>query len=552
MLKRIGKINLLALVVAVGLSNAAFASANPTTPLVQEGKVESVLAPKSATIQTDKPAGEQAIKAQYAKSGIFSADTVKRLARELAQKPYAAPDETLPDPLKDLSFEQYGDIRFRPDEAIWKGTNLPYQMQMFHRGIYYKNKVELALVNGNLATHLAYNPEYFTSGNVFNKQLPKSDIGYSGFRLHYPLNRADYFDELLVFQGATYFRALGRGDTYGISARGLALKTADPAGEEFPLFKAFWIEEPQADSNLMVIYALLDSPSVTGAYRFSVRPGDNTQIDVEAVLYPRVDLSKVGLAPGNSMYMHSLNGRQAVDDFRPEVHNSDGLLMLNGRSERLWRPLANPKNLQISSFMDNAPQGFGLIQRQRDFSAYQDLDAKYENRPSLWIEPLGNWGQGSVVLTEIPTDAEIHDNIVMYWRPQQTLKAGGEYRFAYRMEWGVEPAVKAGTVTVERTASGRADIAKATAKRQFVVDYSLNGGKRPTGMPTAKVEASQGTISKVTVRDNPHTGGYRLTFQFDPADAAVSELRAELQFNQQDQNKAMPGKVETWLYRWTK
>lgn len=554
MLNRIGKINVLALVVSIGLSSTAFASVNPTTPLIQEGKVESVLAPKSAAMEKDKPA-DNAIKAQFAKSGIFSPDTVKRLAKSLSEKPYQAPEENLPAPLNNMTYEQYRDIHFRPDEAIWKGTKLPYQMQMFHRGFYYKSKVELALVNGNLATHLAYNPEYFNVGSVFNQPLPKGDIGYSGFRLHYPIKRPDYFDELLVFQGATYFRALGKNNTYGISARGLALKTADAEGEEFPVFKAFWIEEPQADSNLMVIYALLDSPSVTGAYRFSVRPGDNTQMDVEAVLYPRVDLAKVGLAPGTSMYLHSLNGRQNTDDYRPEVHDSDGLLMLNGRSERLWRPLANPRNLQISAFMDNAPQGFGLIQRQRNYNAYQDINAQYEKRPSLWVEPLGNWGQGSVVLTEIPTDAEIHDNIVMFWRPKDTLKAGGEYRFAYRLVWGEEPSVKAGNVTVERTASGRADVAKPTPKRLFVIDYSLNGAPRPATMPTAKVEASNGAISNVQVEENRHNGGYRLTFQFDPADATVSELRAELQFAQpavEPVDTQGIGKVETWLYRWSK
>ncbi|QSX32016.1 glucan biosynthesis protein G [Shewanella avicenniae] len=550
MLSRTRKFKALTLLVSIGLCGAAVAGANPTTPLVLENKVESVLAPKPATAEANKP--DNAVKAQFAKSGIFSPNTVMELAKQLAAKPYQAPDETLPESLNALDYSQYSDIRFRPDEALWKGARLPYQMQMFHRGFYYKNKVELALVNGNLATHLAYNPEYFMTGNAFTKQLPKGDIGYSGLRLHYPLNRADYYDELLVFQGATYFRALGKNDSYGLSARGLALRTADPAGEEIPVFKAFWIEEPQADSNLMVIYALLDSPSVSGAYRFSVRPGDSTQMDVEAVLYPRVDLQNIGLAPETSMFKHSLNGRQGIDDYRPEVHNSDGLLMLNGRSERLWRPLANPTNLQISAFMDNAPQGFGLIQRQRNFEAYQDVDANFEKRPSLWVEPLGNWGQGAVVLTEIPSQAEIHDNIVMFWRPKDALKAGGEYRLAYRLTWGNEPSIKPGTVTIQRTSSGRADISKPTARRLFVIDYQLNGAKRPAVLPMAKIEANVGTISNVVVRENSYNGGYRVSFEFDPLQANVAELRAELQFDEQNPNAAAPGKVETWLYRWSK
>ncbi|TCN82337.1 glucan biosynthesis protein G [Shewanella fodinae] len=554
MLSRFGKTLSLTVLLGVALVQSAAVTADPKTPLNQENKVEAILADKNPPAAQQKvPEPVVASNAKFTTSGVFDQDSVVKLAKQLADKPYVAPDESLPDSLKNLTQEQYKDIRFRPDAAIWKNQSLPYQLQLFHRGFYFKQLVELALVRGNQASHLAYNPDYFETGKSVTQPLPQGDIGYSGFRLHYPLNRKDYFDELLVFQGATYFRALGKGNNYGVSARGLALRTADPMGEEFPFFKAFWIEEPHDDSNLLVIHALLDSPSVTGAYRFSVRPGDNTQIDVEATLFPRVDLDKVGLAPGTSMYMHSLNGRQNTDDFRPEVHDSDGLLMLNGRSERLWRPLANPKTLQISAFMDNAPQGFGLIQRQRNYSAYQDLRTPYQTHPSLWVEPVGNWGQGSVILTEIPTQSEIHDNIVVFWRPIEPIRAGSQYRFAYRLSWGEEPAVKPGTVTVARTASGRADISKPTAKRLFVIDYQLNDGKRPAVMPVPKVQSSSGSVDNVEIRENPHNGGYRLTFQFDPKDAQVAELRAELQFDAAaGVDAAAPGKVETWLYRWSR
>ncbi|MDF0534368.1 glucan biosynthesis protein G [Shewanella sp. A32] len=554
MLSRFGKTLSLTVLLVVVLLQSTVVWADPKTPLNQENKVEALLSDKNTPAPAKTADAAFAVSnAKYATSGIFDQDTVIKLAKQLASKPYVAPDEALPDSLKNLTQEQYQDIHFRQDAAIWKNQNLPYQLQLFHRGFYFKQLVELALVRGNQASHLAYNSDYFETGTAFNQALPKNDIGYSGFRLHYPINRKDYYDELLVFQGATYFKALGKGDNYGVSARGLALRTADPMGEEFPFFKAFWIEEPHADSNLLVIHALLDSPSVTGAYRFSVRPGDNTQMDVEATLFPRVDLDKVGLAPGTSMYMHSLNGRQNVDDFRPEVHDSDGLLMLNGRSERLWRPLANPKTLQISAFMDNAPQGFGLIQRQRNYGAYQDLRAQFETHPSLWVEPVGNWGQGSVILTEIPTQSEIHDNIVVFWRPMDPIRAGSEYRFAYRLSWGDEPSVKPGTITVARTASGRADISKPTAKRLFVIDYQLNGGQRPATMPDPKVQASSGSIDNVVIRENPHNGGYRLTFQFDPKDAQVAELRAELQFDAVAGAEAVTsGKTETWLYRWSR
>jgi glucans biosynthesis protein len=483
-------------------------------------------------------------KVRFAKTANFDPDSVVKIARRLAQKPYVALNDPLPPGLAKISYDEYRDIRFKPEASIWKAEDLPYQMQLFHRGFYFQDLIEIALVEGNQATHLAYNSGFFTAGDVLSQKLPTQDIGYSGLRIHYPLNNPAYFDELMVFQGASYFRALGKGSDYGLSSRGLALNTAEPEGEEFPIFRAFWVERPNSDSNLIVVHALLDSPSVAGAYRFSVRPGDNTHIDVEATLFPRKELVKVGLAPSTSMFLHSMNGRQNTDDFRPEVHDSDALLILNGRGERLWRPLANPKQLQVSAFMDNSPQGFGLIQRERSFEAYQDLEAHYERRPSLWVEPVGNWGAGEVVLTEIPTDSEIHDNIVSYWKPKQPIAAGSEFHFTYRLIWGDEPEVDDGTVIVARTASGRADIAKATPRRLFVVDYQVKAGNNDE-MPVAKVQSSAGVITNVVVSRQPKNNGYRLAFEMDPQDAELIELRAELKFTG-------PREVETWLYRWTR
>ncbi|ASF14543.1 glucan biosynthesis protein G [Shewanella xiamenensis] len=525
----------LALSAAFAFSGTAFA--DETKP-VENKPTTPVVSPPKATAQ---PANKTQVR--FTKTGTFDGETVVKLARKLASKPYVVLKDPLPAGLAKLTYDEYRDIRFNPVSSIWRDQGLPFQMQMFHRGFYFQDLIEIAIVEANQATHLAYEPKYFTAGEVISQALPNDDIGYSGFRIHNQLNTNGIFDELMVFQGASYFRALGKGNSYGLSARGLALKTADPEGEEFPIFRAFWVERPSYDSNLIVVHALLDSPSVAGAYRFSVRPGDNTQIDVEATLFPRVELNKVGLAPSTSMFLHSLNGRHDTDDFRPEVHDSDGLLMFNGRGEHLWRPLANPRQLQVSAFSDNSPQGFGLIQRERNYASYQDLEAQYERRPSLWIEPVGNWGQGAVVLTEIPTESEIHDNIVSFWKPRQPIPAGSEYHFAYRMSWGDEPVAKTNSVVVSRTASGRADIAKATPRRLFVVDYHLNGAM-PDELPLAKVESSGGVISNVVIARNAANNGYRLAFELEPEDKDLIELRAELKFS-------TPRQVETWLYRWT-
>ncbi|MFB9887959.1 glucan biosynthesis protein [Balneatrix alpica] len=483
----------------------------------------------------------------YAISGKFNRDTVADLARKLAQQPYQPLDASLPEQLEGLNYDQYRDIRFNSASSIWAGEELPFQMQLFHRGFYFKDPVEVAIIDNGEAKHLAYSPNLFSTGQVMQQPLPNEDIGFAGFRLHNPLNRADYFDELAVFQGASYFRSLGRNQAYGLSARGLAIKTADPEGEEFPAFRAFWIEKPTKESNSVVVYALLDSPSTTGSYRFTIRPGTNTVMDVEATLFPRVELKKIGLAPGTSMFMFSANGRERADDFRPQVHDSDGLLMLNGRGERLWRPLANPKDLQISAFMDNAPLGFGLMQRNRDFNSYQDLEARYERRPSLWVEPVGNWGKGAVVLVEIPTNSEVHDNIVAFWSPSEAIPAGSEYSFAYRLVWGQGPLVSPGEGRVEATRSGRAEISGPTPKRLFVIDYVFPNplpGITPQ-RPEAQVKNSAGEVSNVVIVENPETGGYRVSFQLDPQDQKLIELRLDLKFS--DGRKA-----ESWMYRWTR
>jgi glucans biosynthesis protein len=304
----------------------------------------------------------------------FEAAAVRALARDLAQKPYKAPDNKLPDVLKDLTYDRYRMIRFKPDQAIWRAEGLPFQLQFFHRGFYYANRVDMFEVKDGLASRIVYSPNMFSFGDQPAPDIV-GDLGFAGFRIHGPINKPDYFDEIGVFLGASYFRAVAKGQTYGLSARGLSLKTADPKGEEFPTFKAFWIERPAKGANSIVVHALLDSESATAAYRFTIRPGETTVYDIETTLFPRVQIDQPGLATLTSMYFFGPNDRGGVDDFRPAVHDSDGLGIQNGRGEQLWRPLSNPADLQVSAFVDNSPRGFGLMQRERNFHRYEDLEA---------------------------------------------------------------------------------------------------------------------------------------------------------------------------------
>lgn len=470
----------------------------------------------------------------------FPDDFVVELARKRAAEPYAEEVMELPAEIADLSYDQYRDIRFDTDKSIWKGKAEGFSFDLFHPGFYYKSPVDIHVVEDGVQRRIRYVPDLFRFGPSVTPPTEGNGLSYAGFRMRYPINRPDYDDEFLVFQGASYFRAVGKNEIYGLSARGLAIDTAQPQGEEFPSFRSFWVRRPKAGSSFVVVHALLDTKSCTGAYRFTVRPGESTMIDVELVLFPRVEMAHVGFAPLTSMFMFDDTNRAKVDDFRSAVHDSDGLSILNGKGEWIWRPLANPATLQVSAFVDTGPRGFGLLQRKRDYDLFLDLEAKYEKRPSLWVEPVGDWGSGHVELIEIPTDREIHDNIVAYWRPEKPLAAGGEFSLTYRLHWGADLPEPARNEIARATFSG-AGLNFEQTRRQFIIEFV---GPGLSDDMTAEVNASAGKVVNAIVHHNHETGGYRLSFELDPEGATLSEIRALLR-------KGDEAVSETWLYRWT-
>src|SRR5262245_27137385 len=359
----------------------------------------------------------------------FDAGQVRALAQELASNPYKELDTSLSKNFESLGYDAYRSIRFRPERALWRGDGLPFELQFFHRGFIFRNRVQIYEVVQGDARPIAYEQDLFHFDKL--EQRPEeADMGFAGFRLHAPMQRKDYYDEVGVFLGASYFRAVAKDQVYGLSARALSIATGDPKGEEFPAFRAFWIERPSRNAKSLVVHALVDSKSAAAAARFDIRPAETTTHDVELTVYPRVDVAQVGIGSLTSMFFFAANDRLDVDDYRPAVHDSDGLAIHNGRGEVIWRPLSNPRDLQISLFADHNPRGFGLLQLERDFAAYQDLESHFEWRPSAWIEPLKEWGAGAIQLIEIPTKEEIHDNIVAFWRPKDPLRAKGEYQYA--------------------------------------------------------------------------------------------------------------------------
>lgn len=471
----------------------------------------------------------------------FSVKDVLKLAEDLAGKDFERPTVEAAEPFNALTAEQYRDIRFRPEQALWQPERLGVEAHLLPRGWIYETPVDIHVVEGGKARRLVADSRLFAFGQKIERAPEEAPYAFSGFRLQGPIDRGDELDAFAIFQGASYFRARGRDETFGLSARGLAINTAQPTGEEFPIFRAFWIEKPKTAGGDIVVHALLDSKSVAGAYRFVIRQGSVTHIDVDAVLYLRRSLKHIGLAPLTSMFLKGPAHRRINNDIRPSVHNSQGLAILNGRGERLWRPLTNPRTLQTSAFVDKNPRGFGLIQRDRRLSSFEDLGARFDKRPSLWVEPRGAWGKGFVELVEIPSEEEIHDNIVVYWNPAEPLEPGKAHSLSYRLTWGEDMPVAPAPSRVMQTAVGPM---RKEGRHQFAVDFAGPAVSETRDMPVADLSASAGTLSGAVVERHAGIGGVRVTFTLDTGGADMSELRLSLKRGEQYIS-------ETWLYRWT-
>jgi len=478
----------------------------------------------------------------------FDESWLRARAQHLARSSQA-PVAQIPEPLRKLTFDQYRKIRFRPEASVWHDAGLPFQLQPFHLGHIYVEPVALYLVEQGRACPLRVARGMFDYDGQLAEPPPEG-LGVAGFRALHPLNRKDKLDEVVAFLGASYFRALGRGSVYGLSGRGLAIDTAAQGGEEFPAFRELYVERPRRGARELVVHALLDSPSVTGAYRFRIVPGDPTEIGVSATIFPRRAVGRLGLAPLTSMYLFGEKDRRGFDDYRTGVHDSDGLLIRFGNREQLWRPLQNPDRLEVSEFRAESLQGFGLLQRDRQPDHYADLEALYERRPSVWIEPTEGFGAGSVLLVEIPTREEIHDNVVAFFTPDAKLAPGVPARFSYRMLWGSAPQPRDGTSTVVATRLGSARRIGVPAAeqpvdreaRKFVIDFASPAPPVNAGGAEAVVTVSSGAVKNARVQPLASAAGYRAVFDFSPGGSELVEMRCFLR-------RGEAALSETWSYR---
>jgi len=470
----------------------------------------------------------------------FSLDDVSAKAKELAGQKYEAPRSNLPNEFREMKFADYQKIRFRNEKAEWADQNTPFKLSFYHQGMHFDTPVKINEVTADSVQEIKYDPTRFDFGDVKFDPKATEQLGYAGFRVLYPINKADKQDEIMTMLGASYFRVVGKGQAYGLSARGMAIDTALPSGEEFPRFTEFWIERPKPGEKQLVIFALLDSPRATGAYRLILRPGTDTIVDVKSQMFLRDKVSKLGVAPLTSMYLFGANQPSKVLNYRRELHDSSGLSIHAGNGEWIWRPLNNPKHLSVSNFTVENPKGFGLLQRGRDFSHYEDLDDNYDKRPSAWIEPEGDWGKGTVNLVEIPTADETNDNIVAFWSPAELPEVGKPLDVSYRLHWTMDEKSlhPSDSAWVKQTLRSTGDVKQSNLIRQpdgsvaYLVDFEGPSLKALPSDAPVRSQVSVGDNAELvenSVRYNEHTKGWRLTLRMKIKDAGKpTEMRAAL------------------------
>ncbi len=482
---------------------------------------------------------------------------IEEKAKELASRDYNAPDkESLPGWMKNLTYDQYRDIRFLPERSLWSADNMPFRAQFFHPGYLFREPVILNEFTASHTQEVRFSQDYFSYGSLVGEHSEeKGDAGYAGFKLMTDFNGGGVIDEFVVFQGASYWRALGKGQRYGLSSRGLAIDTgAQETAEEFPRFTKFWLGKPEAGATTALFYALLDSPSVAGAYEFKMTPGDNTVAEVRAVIFPRKAVKRFGVAPLSSMFWFGENSKRRFDDFRPEVHDSDGLSISMASGEKLWRPITNDAGrLDFSFFAGDQIKGFGLLQRDRRLAAYEDGEANYHMRPSVWIEPLNDWGKGKVMLMEIPTVRELDDNIVATWVPDETPQPGQRLEFSYRQHWTLEEDVAKAGGHVVATRTG----VHEWEKEQRTIFVEFSGGKldeiKEASELTPIIEICGDAATKMKVKfsnvQKMEGNRWRLSILLAPAteggklaDVGPAEMRCCLKSGENFL-------TETWAYR---
>ncbi|BAZ92528.1 glucan biosynthesis protein G [Thiohalobacter thiocyanaticus] len=481
-----------------------------------------------------------------AQASAFGLEDVIARAETLAAEPYQAPDP-IPGFMQNLGYDEFRSIRFDPAQQLWSPSRTRFQVMLVPAGRTYRHPVRINIVDAEGVHLLPFRKELFSFGDEALRKKVPADLGYAGFKLTYPINKAGVQDQFLVFAGASYFRGVGAGDHFGLSKRGLALDTGLLSGEEFPIFREFWLIRPHPQASSMKVYGLLDSKRVTGAYEFTIHPGQPTRVEINSTLFTRERIELLGIAPLTSMFFYGENTARPLGNWRPEVHDSDGLLIHDGSGEWSWRPLINPTRLQTFSFSTRNVRGFGLFQRDGSFASYQDPEADYERRPDAWVRTREDWGDGRIVLVQIPTSDETNDNIVAFWSPPNTVAGGKRFDFRYEIDLGRLVSLDHPLARVQHTFVGLGDIlGGGDVENAYRLIADFQGGPLEGLAADAPVTADVtamlgGRVLEQYVEYVEQNGHWRLSILAMPAEGKPLELRAYLK------RDATP-LSETWTY----
>ncbi len=504
------------------------------------------------------PAGAAPQGLRFGEAQRFSAEWLKSHAQELAAAPYNPPPRPDPQIVASIDYDLHGKLKYKTDFALFgEGHDSAFPITFMHVGQYFTKTVRMYAVEpsaeGGSAREILYDPDYFTiPSDSVAARLPENPSRFAGFWLREPKAGTEDWrvaEPWVTFLGASYFRAKGELGQVGMSARGIALTPGGNTPEEFPDFVAFWFLPAPPTAKSVTVYALLDGPSVSGAYRFIMERTKGVVMDIEKTLFFRQPVERLGLAPLTSMYWYSETVKQAAIDWRPEVHDSDGLSMWTGGGEHIWRPLNNAAHITVSSFADEHPRGYGLLQRDREFDHYLD-GVRYDRRPSTWVEPLGDWGKGAVHLVEIPTDDEINDNIIAYWHPEQQPKAGDRIDLRYRLHWLADepyPTALGRCVATRLGRGGEPGTSRPSGVRKFTVEFlggplaELPNGVKPELVMWASRGKLAGPMAEAVPDDVP--GHWRAHMDLTVEGHDPVEMRLYLKAG----DKVL---TETWLYQY--
>ncbi len=119
--------------------------------------------------------------AAFGSDAVF--EQVVRQARTAAAAPYQPNETALPEVLRQLNYDTYRLITFRPEEGLWRDDRSRFQVQLFHPGYLYKEPVTINEVVDGEVRPVEFSPKFFRYSHLDPAPLKDAKLGFAGFRL---------------------------------------------------------------------------------------------------------------------------------------------------------------------------------------------------------------------------------------------------------------------------------------------------------------------------------------------------------------------------------